>query len=81
MIPQCPRIVKRIVRHLAVGGGAEIAHRRQLEVQVAKIDHVAGPGDEQIAELGDVFGPVGEDQRFIVVAEVALQFLRGVASA
>ena len=78
VIAKRARVVKRVVRHLAVRRRAEIAHRREAEDDMAKLDHISGAGDHQVAELRDVFGPVGEDQRLLVVAEVPLQRMSGM---
>ena len=70
MIAQRPRIVQRIVRHLAVGSGTKAGQRCEMEHQPRHLGHHSGPGHEKRIEQGNVLRPVGDDQRAGIPGEI-----------
>jgi hypothetical protein len=48
---------------------------------VTKLDHVARRGDHQVAELGNVLGPIGDDQRLLVSVKIAFERVGGIFPA
>ena len=81
MLPERPRVVEGIVRHYTVRRRAESAERQEPECERRDRHHLAGAGHQQIAELRDVLGPVGNNQRLRVHGEIMRQADRRVATA
>src|SRR6185369_8767998 len=80
MIAQRTRIVKGIVRDLAVRCGAEAGELDEFEAQRRDFDHRSGSRQEQHVELRDVFRPVGHDQRLGVAGEIVGDRARRIAA-
>src|SRR3712207_1618309 len=77
-VPQRTRVVKRVVRHVAVLSGAEARAAQELERQAPDRRDLARPRHQQRAEIGDVVRPVGDDHRLGVSREVARNLSGGL---
>src|SRR6476469_7001921 len=81
MIAQRARVVQRVMRHLAVGCGAEAAERHELEGKAGNLGHDPRAGDQQGVELRDVLRPVGDDQRAGITGKIMGDRAGGVGTA
>jgi hypothetical protein len=64
VVAQRARVMQRVVRHLAVGGGTEAGELDELELQRRNVNHRAWSDQEQVTNLTDIFRPIGHDLDF-----------------
>jgi hypothetical protein len=80
MVSQRSGIVERIVRHRAIGGGAESWQPHEAQRQRRYCDDLTRPGHQQVAELREVLRPVRDDLRRWVEAYILGNGLGGSGS-